>query len=163
MTFSQYLIPEFDDEMKNTRKILELVPDGKFDYQPHAKSMSLGRLASHVADMPGWASITIDVDVLEMQPGTKPYTAGTRSELLADFDAKVADARGKIAAATDEHWAQTWTFKYGGQTIIAMPRWQVMRGMVMNHLVHHRAQLGVFLRLLDVPIPGMYGPSADEK
>jgi len=163
MTFSQYLIPEFDDEMKNTRKILELVPDGKFDFQPHTKSMTLGRLASHVADMPRWASITIDLDVLDMQPGTKPYAAGTRSELLADFDAKVADARGKIAAATDEHWAPTWTFKYGGQTIMAMPRSQVMRGMVMNHLVHHRAQLGVFLRLLDIPIPGMYGPSADEK
>jgi uncharacterized damage-inducible protein DinB len=163
MTFSQYLIPEFEEEMKNTRKILERVPDGKFDFQPHAKSMTLGRLASHVADLPGWGSMTIDVDVLDMQPGTKPYTAETRSELLADFDTKVADARAKIAAATDEHWAQTWTFKYGGQTIVAMPRSQVMRGMVMNHLVHHRAQLGVFLRLLDIPIPGMYGPSADDK
>jgi uncharacterized damage-inducible protein DinB len=163
MTFSQYLIPEFDDEMKNTRKILELVPDGKFDFQPHAKSMTLRRLASHVADMPGWVSITIDLDVLEMAPGTKPYAAESRAELLRDFDAKAADARGKIETAADEHWAETWSFKYGGQTIFSMPRSQVMRGMVMNHLIHHRAQLGVYLRLLDVPIPGIYGLSADEK
>ncbi len=162
MPLSETLLPEFDEEMKNTRKILERVPDGKFDYQPHPKSMKLGRLASHVADLPQWAIITIDQEVLDMQPGTKPFVAGSQAELLETFDEKVATARERIAAATDEHWAQTWTFKYAGQVIMSMPRLQVMRSMVMNHLIHHRAQLGVYLRLLDVPIPGMYGPSADE-
>lgn len=162
MTVSQNLLPEFDEEMKNTRKILERVPDGKFDYQPHPKSMTLSRLASHVADFPRWASITVDTELLDIQPGTKPYMAASQAELLRDFDEKVAEARAKIAATTDEDWAQTWTLKFGGQPIFAMPRSQVMRSTVMNHLIHHRAQLGVFLRLLDVPIPGMYGPSADE-
>jgi uncharacterized damage-inducible protein DinB len=163
MPFSQTLLPEFDEEMKNTRKILECVPDGKFDYKPHPKSMTLARLATHVAEMPSWASITIDQDVLEMDPAFKPRTAASREELLKLFDESAAAAREKIAGASDEHWAQTWTFKAGGQTIIAMPRSAVMRGMVMNHLIHHRAQLGVYLRLNEVEIPGIYGPSADDK
>jgi uncharacterized damage-inducible protein DinB len=162
MPFSQTLLPEFDEEMLNTLKMLTCVPDGKFDYQPHPKSMSLVRLASHVAQLPEWASMTIDTDVLDLQPGEKPYLAKSRADLLASFDRNVSAARAKIATASDEHWAQTWTFKYAGQVIMAMPRSQVMRGMVMNHLIHHRAQLGVYLRLLDIPIPGMYGPSADE-
>jgi uncharacterized damage-inducible protein DinB len=162
MAFSQALLPEFDEEMKNTRKLLECVPDGKFEYQPHTKSMTLARLATHVAEMPSWAATTLDTEVLEMQPGFKPEIAASRAELLQKFDKGVADARAKIAAATDEDWAKTWTFKFAGKTVIAMPRSAVMRSTVMNHLIHHRAQLGVFLRLNDVEIPGMYGPSADE-
>lgn len=162
MPFSQSLLPEFDEEMKNTRKLLECVPDGKFDYQPHPKSMTLGRLASHVAEMPGWGSTTLDTELLEMQPGMKPQVAGTRAELLEMFDQGVAGARAKIAAATDEDWSKIWTFKYAGKTVIELPRSAVMRGVVMNHLIHHRAQLGVYLRLNEVAIPGMYGPSADE-
>jgi uncharacterized damage-inducible protein DinB len=163
MTFTEILLPEFDAEMANTRKVLERVPDGKFDYQPHPKSMTLRRLASHVAEMPHWASITIDVEELNMQPGEKPLTWDTQAELLAAFDEKAADARTKIAGASDEVWAGTWTFKYAGQVVMAMPRREVMRSMVMNHLIHHRAQLGVYLRLNDVAVPGLYGPSADEK
>lgn len=163
MTFSQTLLPEYDEEIRNTRKLLECVPDGKFDYQPHPKSMNMARLASHVAELPWWATCRVDLEVLEMQPGEKPWLASSKEELLSHFDAKAAEAREKIAAASDEHWAQTWTFKYAGQVIMAMPRAQVIRGMVMNHLVHHRAQLGVYLRLLDIAIPGMYGPSADER
>jgi uncharacterized damage-inducible protein DinB len=162
MTFTEYLLPEFDDEMKNTRKMLERVPDGKFDFQPHPKSMTLARLATHVAELPHWACMTVDLEVLEIPADYKPTFAASQAELLNTFDAKAAEAREKIAATTDEQWAKTWTLKFGGQTILSMPRSQVMRGMVMNHLVHHRAQLGVFLRLLDVPIPGAYGPSADE-
>jgi uncharacterized damage-inducible protein DinB len=162
MSFSQSLLPEFDEEMKNTRKLLERVPDGKFDYQPHAKSMTLGRLATHVAELPSWAAMTLGRETVEIEPGYKPHIATDRAEVLAIFDKSVADARALIEAATDEEWNKIWTLKWGGRTIISMPRTAVVRATVMNHLIHHRAQLGVFLRLNDVEIPGMYGPSADE-
>lgn len=162
MTFSETLLPEFEEEMKNTRKMLERVPDNKLDYQPHAKSMTIGRLATHVAELPNWAVVTLDTEVLEMDPTRKPQIAKSRAELLEIFDKNVAEARTKIAAAKDSDWAVMWTFKIGGKAMMSMPRAVVVRSMVMNHLVHHRAQLGVFLRLNDVAIPGMYGPSADE-
>lgn len=162
MPFSQMLLPEFDEEMKNTRKLLECVPDGKFDYQPHSKSMTLGRLATHVAELPGWTRETLDLEVLEMGPDMKPTIATTKAELLRIFDQNAAAARERIEKATDADWQVVWTFKFNGQTVMSMPRAAVMRGVVMNHLIHHRAQLGVFLRLNDVAIPGMYGPSADE-
>lgn len=163
MSFSQTLLPEFDDEMKNTRKILACVPDGKFDYQPHPKSMTLGRLATHVAELPSWTAYTLDREVLDLQPDFKPQFASTKAELLEMFDQNVVEARGKILAATDEDWQKTWTFKFAGKTIMSMPRAVVMRSTIMNHIVHHRAQLGVFLRLNDVEFPGVYGPSADEQ
>jgi uncharacterized damage-inducible protein DinB len=162
MPFSEMLLPEFDQEMNNTRKLLERVPDDKFDFQPHPKSMTLGRLATHVAELPSWTAFTLDQEVLDLQPDSKPEFATSQAELLQMFDKNVAQARGKIAAATDEDWQKIWTFKYAGQTVLSMPRAAVMRGMIMNHLIHHRAQLGVFLRLNNVEIPGMYGPSADE-
>jgi uncharacterized damage-inducible protein DinB len=163
MPFSQAILPEFDEEMKNTRKLLECVPDGKFDYQPHPKSMTLGRLATHVAELPSWTKFTLDREVLEMTPDFKPNFAATRAELLEMFDKNVSEARAKIEAATDEDWQVIWTFKWQGKTIMSMPRSVVMRSTIMNHLIHHRAQLGVFLRLIDVEFPGMYGPSADDK
>jgi uncharacterized damage-inducible protein DinB len=162
MPFSESLLPEFDEEMKNTRKLLECVPDGKFEYKPHPKSMSLAQLASHVAEMPSWTMFTLDQEVLELTPDFKPEIAGSRSELLKMFDKSVAEARTKIVAATDQDWQKTWTFKYAGKTVMSMPRSAVMRSSIMNHLIHHRAQLGVYLRLNDVTFPGMYGPSADE-
>lgn len=162
MPFSQNLLPEFDEEMKNTRKLLECVPDGKFDYQPHPKSMSLGRLAVHVAELPGWTTFTLDREVLDMTPDFQPTVANSRAELLQVFDKCVTEAREKISAATDEDWKVIWTFKWEGKTIMSMPRSAVMRSTIMNHMIHHRAQLGVYLRLNDVAIPGMYGPSADE-
>ena len=163
MNFSKTLLPEFEEEMKNTRKLLECVPDGKFDYQPHQKSMTLGRLASHVAEMPSWVKTTLETELLEMNAGFKPFIAQSRAELLQTFDKGVSEAREKIQAATEEDWKKIWTFKYEGQTYISAPRSDVMRGSVMNHLIHHRAQLGVFLRLNNVAIPGMYGPSADDQ
>jgi uncharacterized damage-inducible protein DinB len=163
MSFSQALLPEFDEEMKNTRKILERVPDDKFDYLPHAKSMSMGRLATHIAELPSWASMTLDTELLEMDSSYKPRIAQNNAELLEIFDKGVADARAKIAGATEADWAKIWSFKWNGQLVMSLPRAAVMRSVVMNHLIHHRAQLGVFLRLNDVAIPGMYGPSADEK
>jgi uncharacterized damage-inducible protein DinB len=163
MPFSETLLPEFDEEMKNTRKLLECVPDGKFDYQPHPKSMTLGQLATHVAELPRWTVTALETEVLDLQPDFKPLLATSRAELLRIFDTNVERARARIAAASDEDWKKTWTFKYDGKTMMSSPRSEVMRGSVMNHLIHHRAQLGVFLRLNEVEFPGMYGPSADEK
>ena len=162
MSISQMLLPEFDEEMKNTRRLLECVPDGKFDYRPHPKSMTLGQLATHVAQMSTWAATTFDVELLEFGPDFKPPLANTRAELLDMFDLGVAKARQKLSAASDADWQKTWTLKFSGKTILAMPRTVVMRSTVMNHMIHHRAQLGVYLRLNEVAIPGMYGPSADE-
>lgn len=162
MPFSEMLLPEFDEEMKNTRKLLECVPDGKFDYKPHEKSMALGRLASHVAELPSWTKFTFDREVLEIGPDFKPDIATTRAELLANFDKYVDEARKVLAAASDEEWRKIWTFKWDGTVVMSMPRTAVMRGTVMNHMIHHRAQLGVYLRLNNIEIPGMYGPSADE-
>jgi uncharacterized damage-inducible protein DinB len=163
MPFSETLLPEFDEEMKNTRRLLECVPDGNFDYKPHPKSMTLGRLATHVAELPSWTTFTLDREVFDLQPDYKPTLAASRAELLQIFDKSAAEAREKIAAATDEDWRKIWTFKFAGKTVMSMPRSAVMRSTIMNHLIHHRAQLGVYLRLNEVAFPGMYGPSADEQ
>jgi uncharacterized damage-inducible protein DinB len=163
MPISQMLLPEFEQEMANTRKILERVPDGHFDYKPHPKSMPLGRLASHVAEMPSWAAHTIEQELLELEPGQQPFMASSTKELLEHFDKNVADARKKIAGVSDEELQKTWTMKFGGKEVLSMPRYSVLRTVVINHLIHHRAQLGVYLRLNEIEIPGMYGPSADEQ
>lgn len=162
MSISQMLLPEFDQEMAGTRKMLERLPDGQFDYQPHPKSMTMGRLASHVAEMAGWGGHTLSTELLELPAGMQPYSATTRQELLDMFDKNVVETRALLEKASDEDWQKTWTMKFGGKTILSMPRVAVWRGVVMNHLIHHRAQLSVYLRLVDVEIPGMYGPSADE-
>ena len=161
MTISETLLPEFDQEMLNTRKLLELVPEDKFTWKPHEKSFSLGRLASHVAEMPGWVTVTVNQDSLKLTPGQKPFNAATKVELLTAFDKNISEGRAALATATDEHLGKKWSFFYGDHQVLSQPRTEVLRSMVMNHTIHHRAQLGVYLRLLNVPIPGMYGPSAD--
>lgn len=167
MAIRDALLPEFDTEMASTRKVLERVPVEKADFKPHAKSGSLGWLAWHVADLPHWVVETVNTEELDFAPPGAPRPAPpkveSREKLLASFDQKVAAARAAIAGASDDHLAKTWTLKAGGKTIFSMPRAMVLRSFVMNHLIHHRAQLGVYLRLNDVPVPGMYGPSADEK
>ncbi|MGH7654457.1 MAG: DinB family protein [Gemmatimonadaceae bacterium] len=167
MAIRDALLPEFDTEMASTRKVLERVPIEKADYKPHAKSGSLGWLAWHVADLPHWVVETVNKEELDFAPPGAPRPAppkvDSRDTLLASFDEKVAAARTAIAGASDDHLAKTWTLKAGGKTIFSMPRSMVLRSFVMNHMIHHRAQLGVYLRLNDVPVPGMYGPSADEK
>ncbi len=162
MSHSETLLLEFDQEMINTRKILELVPDDKLEYKPHEKSMPLGRLASHVAELPSWAAHALTSESLNITADFQPVVAANRAELLALFDKSVAEARSAIAAARDEDYAVVWTFLYNGAPVFAAPRAGVIRGSVLNHLIHHRAQLGVYLRMLDIAIPGMYGPSADE-
>jgi uncharacterized damage-inducible protein DinB len=162
MSIAQMLLPEFDQEMANTRKMLERVPDGKFDYKPHEKSMTLGRLAAHVAQVPSYATGTLRQERMDFTGEEKPFAPATRQELLDAFDAFVVEARDALAAASDEELAKVWTLTYKGQQVFSMPRAAVLRSMVMSHLIHHRAQLGVYLRLNNVEIPGMYGPSADE-
>jgi uncharacterized damage-inducible protein DinB len=159
MSFSDQLLPEFDQEMANTRKILEAL----FTWKPHEKSMALGRLASHVAEMPNWAETTINTDQLVVEPHFKPFNAPTSAELLESFEKYVVAGRAAILGATDDHLAKTWSLVFGGQTLLSLPRNLVLRNMVMNHMIHHRGQLSVYLRLNDVSVPGMYGASADEK
>jgi uncharacterized damage-inducible protein DinB len=164
MPISAALLPELDKEMANTRKLLERVPEDKLGWQPHQKSMTMERLARHVAQLPGWAVEIIGRDSLDIaQPEAfQSETLKSRDELLATFDKSVAAGRAAIAGAGDEHLMKPWSLVMGEKTIFTMPRIAVLRGMMMNHLIHHRAQLGVYLRLNDVPVPGMYGPSADE-
>ena len=162
MTISQMLLPEFDQEISKTRKILNCVPEDKYSWKPHEKSMDLGRLASHVAELPNWAVETINREALELTPEMKPFLAGSAKELLARFERNAAEARAAIAGVTDDELAMEWSLIFDGRRIFTMPRWVVLRNVVMNHLIHHRAQLGVYLRLNNIAIPGMYGPSADE-
>jgi uncharacterized damage-inducible protein DinB len=163
MAFSQTLLPEFEEEMKNTRKLLECIPDGKLETQQHPRSVTLAQLATHVAQVPGWTKHLLDEEMLDLSLDMKPFVAASRAELLATFDRGVLEARGRICAASDEYWQTMWTFKVGGDTVFSMPRAAVMRSTIMNHLIHHRAQLSLYLQLDDVAIPGMYRPSADEK
>ncbi len=163
MTICQSLTIDFEDEMKNTRKLLELVrldPTHR-GYKPHEKSMPLAMLATHVAEIPSWPRLALASEVFELQPGFEPHVARSTAELLQIFDRSVAEGRAAIAEATDEDMQKNWTFKYGEIFSFTEPRTKVIRSF-LNHLVHHRAQLGVYLRLLGIPIPGMYGPSADE-
>lgn len=157
------LLPEFDQEMANTRKALERVPDDKLGFKPHAKSYSLHDLAAHIANIPTWTGVTLTETDLDLNQSWDRKIPSNRAELVADFEANVAEARAVLAQATDADMAVDWTLRSGDQVWFTMPRSAVFRSFVMSHLIHHRAQLTVYLRLLDVPVPGMYGPSADEK
>jgi uncharacterized damage-inducible protein DinB len=166
MSLAQTILPEFDQEMKGVRRALERVPDDRLGWKPHPKSMTLGRLASHLAELPTWAVHSLKLDSLDIAPPGQPTprgaSLGSRQEILALFDAKVAEARAAIAEAPDEAFGQPWSLLRGGQTIFTLPRLAVLRSAVLNHMIHHRGQLTVFLRLNDVPVPSLYGPSADE-
>jgi len=166
MDFQKDLIAEYDRETAKTRKMLEAIPaDADFKYKPHPKSMPLGRLAGHLTDMTGnWAIETLTKDKMDLPADHKwdPYVPASKDALLVKFDEGVPTVRATLAALTPEKWDQHWQFIFGGQTYIDDPRHQVFREMVMSHMVHHRAQLGVYLRLLGAKIPGSYGPSADE-
>jgi len=165
MGLAEALLPEFDLEMANTRKTLERIPDDKFTWKPHEKSFAMGALASHIANLPGWANVTIDQDEFDMAPGgnaIKLPAYETREDVLVNFDKNVGDARAKLATASDETLFGTWSLASDGHKLFSMPRVAVLRSFVMNHIIHHRAQLGVYLRLNDIPVPSIYGPSADE-
>ena len=165
MSLSKALLPEFDHEMANTRKTLERVPDDKFDWKPHEKSSAMGALAGHLANLPSWGSLTLSSDSFDMAPGGQPLKSpplSSGTEVLAKFDENVAATRAAIEGASDEELFKPWTLMSNGNTILTLPKIGVLRSFVMNHLIHHRAQLGVYLRLNDIPVPSIYGPSADE-
>ena len=165
MSIAESLLPEFDQEMAKTRSILELVPTGQNDWQPHEKSMSIERLALHLANLPSWAGMTLNVDEFDMNPPGEepppPRSLTTTEALLADFDKNVAEAREVIAGTSDETMFSNWTLLNGGNEMFTAPKVGVLRNCVMNHMIHHRAQLGVYLRLNDIPLPMIYGPTAD--
>jgi uncharacterized damage-inducible protein DinB len=162
---TQGLLQELEMEMPSTRKTLERIPE-KFDWAPHQKSMTLGRLAQHLSELPDWAVKAISLDELDLAPpGVQPpppQIATSRAQVLANFDKNLAGAKAALAGTNDEHLMKPWSLKMGGKTILTMPRVAVVRNFVLNHNVHHRAQLGVYLRLNNIAVPSVYGPSADE-
>lgn len=162
MPLNQALLPEFDHEMGNTRKSLERIPEGKFDWKPHQKSATLGQLATHLATINHWTEAIIGQDSFDVANSPRPEVFKSRQEVLNAFDQGTAAARKAIAGATDEQLMKPWSLVNAGQTIFTLPRVGVVRSFVLNHTIHHRAQLGVYLRLNDVPVPSIYGPSADE-
>ena len=167
MSIASSLLPEFDTEIANTRRMVERVPDGKADWRPHPKSMPLGRLATHLSELPVWAVNACTQDELDIAPpGKTPYKPqilDTTTAIVAQLNKNAADARKALAATSDPDFMKPWTLKVSGKAVFTLPKITVVRSMVMNHMIHHRGQLSVFLRLLDVPVPATYGPSADEK
>jgi uncharacterized damage-inducible protein DinB len=165
MAVKDSLLPEFDHEMGSTRRILERVPEADFVWKPHDKSFSLGQLSAHVANIPTWLNATFDFtefDVTHIPDGGRPTVPESRAELLKRFDENVKAGRAKLDAQTDGAMLVPWTFKNDGHTVFTMPRVGVVRSFVMNHIIHHRGQLTVYLRLRNVPLPSIYGPTADE-
>lgn len=165
MTIAESLLPEFDQEMKTTRTLLERVPETAADWRPHEKSMPLGKLAIHVASLPGLGVLMLQTTDLDpTSPAMKPLAPPpftTTADLLAHFDRTTANAREAISNASDDELATVWTFHRGEKILFKAPRAGAWRAFVMNHHIHHRGQLSVYLRLKDVPLPSIYGPTAD--
>jgi uncharacterized damage-inducible protein DinB len=162
MSMIQMFLKELDQESATTRKMLERVPDDKYDWQPHPKSMIIRRLATHIAELPSW--ITMILNTSELDFASSPYTPeviNSTAELLKYFEKNLAEGKARLTAATDAQLEEPWTLRNGKDIYSSSPKSEVIR-MVFNQVTHHRAQLGVYLRLLDVPIPGSYGPSADD-
>jgi uncharacterized damage-inducible protein DinB len=166
MTIGQAMLEEFDQEMQKTRTTLERVPDEKWNWKPHDKSGTVGWLAGHIATMPGWVSVTINTPELDYAPvdgpSYQPPKIDNRKELLAEFDKGVAEGRAALASVSDQEMMKNWKLLAGGKEVFAVPRAAAIRNMIFNHIIHHRAQLTVYFRLLGVPVPALYGPSADE-
>ena len=165
MPLIDVLLPEFDREMGLTRRALERVPDVHFEWKPHPTSVTLGRLAEHLTEMPLWASTTMIESGIEANTQRPPdyVRPATRAAVLAQFDNSYKTARGHLVNKTDAEFAAPWTLKAGGKEVFTAPRSTVMRNFVLNHMIHHRGQLLVYLRMLGVPVPSIYGPSGDEQ
>jgi uncharacterized damage-inducible protein DinB len=162
-TIGSAYLAELDHEAKVAREVLSRVPADKFDWKPHEKSMSFGKLASHIAEMVSWTGPTLQHPELDFSKmDYKPFEPKTTEELLEYFDKNVAEAADVLRNTTDEQFMETWTMRNGETVYFTMPKVAVMRSFVMNHIVHHRGQLSVYLRLNDIAVPSMYGPSADE-
>jgi uncharacterized damage-inducible protein DinB len=166
MTIAELLLQDFDSEMSNTRRTLERVPEDKPDFKPHDKSMPLGRLAMHCATLPILGSYVVEDEGMDMAAPkrTRPSLEFiSREECLKRFDESAAKCRSALGSATDDHLAKAWRFSFGDQLISNDPRSVTFRRLCFNHLIHHVAQLGVYLRLNGIPVPALYGPSADEQ
>jgi uncharacterized damage-inducible protein DinB len=162
MSMIQMFLKELDMEAKTTRKMLERVPDDKFDWQPHPKSMTIRRLATHIAELPSWITMTLTTSELDFATSPyKPEVINNTAELLNYFEKTLADGRAHLEAAKEEQLNESWTLRNGKDIYSTQPKSEVLR-MVYSQIIHHRAQLGVYLRLLNVAIPGSYGPSADD-
>lgn len=166
MELKELFLSELDREATATRRVLEQVPEGHNDWQPHPKSMPLGRLATLVATMPMWVALMVNHDFLDLRPpGGEEYKTPerqSRAELLTALDESVAQSKAALAATNDEHLLTNWQFRVGGKVVSDLPRHQMIRDAVFQHLAHHRGQLTVYLRLNDAKVPAIYGPSADE-
>jgi uncharacterized damage-inducible protein DinB len=165
MGLSDSLLPEFDREMSTTRTTLERVPTDKFDWKPHQKSSSMGALAHHLAHLPNWGSVALGGESFDFAPAGVPMKLPKTDSIegvLAMFDENVAQAREAIARAGDEDFQKSWTLLFNGRKITTKSKAEVLRDFVLSHTIHHRAQLGVYLRLNDIPVPMSYGPTADE-
>ncbi|HEX6465127.1 MAG TPA: DinB family protein [Vicinamibacterales bacterium] len=164
MSIKDSLLPEFDHEMGSTRRLLERIPEAQFGWRPHEKSYSLGALSSHLANIPHWVDAALDAPEFDLAtaPDARTDSPPSLSDLLQRFDASVKSARAKLADQTDASLLAPWTLKNGGHEMFTMPRLSVLRSFVLNHVIHHRGQLTVYLRLQNVPLPSLYGPTADE-
>ncbi|MGH9371988.1 MAG: DinB family protein [Vicinamibacterales bacterium] len=166
MPIKDTLLPEFDHEMATTRRVLERVPEAELAWKPHEKSMSMGQLAGHIANMPFWCAMALERTMVELETlgdAVRLSQPVSKEAMLADFAARRATARGLLAAQTDAELLTPWTLKKGGEEIFTLPRISAIRSFVMNHMIHHRGQLTVYLRLKDIPLPPIYGPTADEQ
>ena len=164
MAIKDGILPEFDHETALARKVIERVADDRLGFAPHEKSMTLGRLATHVAELPEWSQTILNDAEFNMTEGShKPRNLTTVAEMLAVFDAAVSKARASLASKSDAELMSTWAFKQNGKELFSMPRVAAFRGWVMNHLIHHRGQLTVYLRQTGSKVPSIYGPSADER
>ena len=164
MSSIESLISEFDHEAQTTRKHLERLPKDKLEWRPHQKSFTAAGLASHIVDCISWADSIFNLDEIDFDPATyKPYQATSTDDLLKTFDEKVKVCEQALANANDTTLTQPWRLRIKGKTWFEKPKTAVFRDMVLSHIIHHRGQFSVYLRLLDIPVPGSYGPSADEQ
>ena len=167
MSIAQSILPEFDLEMAGTRKTIERIPDARLDWKAHARSNTIGWVGSHLAEIPGWVEGTLTQDLWDFSPpGQDPFRTpilGSHQQMVDVFDQNVATARRAIEATSDDAFMKNWSLLYQGNTILTMPRIAVIRSFILNHTIHHRAILTVYLRLNDIPVPALYGPSGDEQ
>lgn len=163
MSMVQPLLTELEYECMQTRKVLERVPESAWDWAPHPKSMTMQRLAGHIAEIPIWVDAICNLDVFAMNPGDyKPFMPANVQELVDGFDMNVANALAHLRRESDEHLLQQWMMKMGDRIILNQPRFAVLRSFILSHTIHHRGQIEVYLRMHDVPLPSIYGPSADD-